>query len=74
MFGELTVAHRYPVMYTITVMPLSVVRFIQFGQERHGRQSHIPPGATFGVESLWNLNGVVDVVLFFLTRQGLLLF
>ena len=61
-------------MYTVTVIPLSVVRFIQFGQERHGKQSSIQSGAPFGVESLWNLNGAVDVVLFFLTRKGLLLF
>lgn len=63
----------YPVVYSVLVIPLSVVRWIQFAQEAKG-PSHVPFSATLSVEALFNLAGVIDVVVFFTTRRGLLLF
>src|SRR5947209_4380871 len=52
---------RYPVVFSILVIPLSVVRWIQFSQDSRGG-SHMPSGATLSVETIFNLSGFVDVV------------
>jgi hypothetical protein len=58
---------RYPVTFAILVLPLSVVRF-------YGFHHTVPSWGEFFVKTIFNLNGLVDVILFFTTRQGLLLF
>jgi hypothetical protein len=65
--------HRYPFVYSILVIPLSVVRWISFHQLAKGAL-HVPSAATLSVEVLFTLIGFVDVVLFFKTRRGILLF
>jgi len=49
---------RYPVAYTILVLPLSVVRWINF------KTDSIPFGALFAVSTIFQLTGLVNVILF----------
>lgn len=64
---------RYPVAYSIVVLPLSVVRWITFGEQGCGRSS-VPAAATFAAVFLHGCFGFVNVVLLLTTRQTLLLF
>lgn len=59
-------------MYGILVIPLSVVRWIQFDLEAEGRT--MSTAAQLFVKAWWNSIGLVDVIVFFKTRSGLLLF
>ncbi|EIM82772.1 uncharacterized protein STEHIDRAFT_160399 [Stereum hirsutum FP-91666 SS1] len=63
---------RYPFVYSIVTLPLSVVRWIGFGLESHG--SKVPSAATFVAASLYGLSGFLNVLLILLTRPQLLLF
>jgi hypothetical protein len=66
---------RYPVVYAILILPLSVARWIGFVQESHGdKKNHVPPTALLSVQVIYCLSGLCNVVLFFLTRPSLLLF
>ena len=66
---------RYPVLYGIQILPLSVVRWMGFVQENHGdRKNRVPPGAVIAVAVIYNLSGITNIILFLLTRRGLLLF
>ena len=65
----------YPLVFCVLVLPFSVGRWIAFTEENTGdRISRVSPATTMTVIALWNALGLVDVVLFFTTRQGLLLF
>jgi len=64
----------YPLVYSVLVLPLSVVRWLRFIQERHGGMDHVPPAATFAVVAVYGLSGAANVLLFSLTRPNLLLF
>jgi len=48
----------YPVAYTVLVLPLSVVRWINFETD------NLPFGALFAVSTLFQLTGLVNVILF----------
>jgi hypothetical protein len=61
-------------VYSIQVLPLSVVRWIGFSEQDRGKPITVPPSATLSVESLYALAGFMDVIVFFATRRGLLLF
>ncbi|KLO07848.1 hypothetical protein SCHPADRAFT_944920 [Schizopora paradoxa] len=63
----------YPIAYSIVVLPLSVVRWITFGEQGCGRSS-VPEAATFAAVFLHGCFGFVNVVLLLTTRQTLLLF
>ena len=66
---------RYPIVYAVLVLPLSVARWIGFVQETHGdRKNHVPPTALLSVQVIYCLSGLANVILFFLTRPSLLLF
>jgi hypothetical protein len=66
---------RYPVVYALQVLPLSVARWMGFVQEMQGdRTNHIPSTALLSVQVIYCLSGLANVVLFFLTRPNLLLF
>jgi len=63
----------YPVIYSILIIPLSIVRFIEFHQQdKH--QDHVPTAWVFFSYSVYLLSGILNVLLFILTRRGLLLF
>ncbi|KAJ7497678.1 hypothetical protein FB451DRAFT_1018379, partial [Mycena latifolia] len=64
----------YPACYCVLVLPLSVVRWIGFVQERGGGSNRIPASATFGVISLYGLSGALNVVLLLNTRPNSVLF
>jgi hypothetical protein len=53
---------------------MSVVRWIQYALEARGKVSSVPPVATITVFSIFNLSGIVNVLLFYFTRPPLLLF
>ncbi len=66
-------AHRfsatsYPLAYSVLVLPLSVPRFKFFSHH------YVPSAATFFGDTLFGLSGVVNVLLFLIIRQELLLF
>ncbi|EIN11599.1 hypothetical protein PUNSTDRAFT_118927 [Punctularia strigosozonata HHB-11173 SS5] len=58
----------YPVVYSAIILPLSVVRWITFAT------NHVPSAATFFVVTLFNLSGLVNVLMLLLVRSKLLLF
>ncbi|KAJ2913961.1 hypothetical protein MD484_g6455, partial [Candolleomyces efflorescens] len=64
----------YPVVFCITVLPLSIVRWISFRQESDGGGATIPSAATFATISLLVLSGVFNVTLLLTTRPNTLLF
>jgi hypothetical protein len=64
----------YPITYCIVIIPTSVLRFIEFSQEGKGQQDHVPAAWTFFAEAVYRSSGVINVLLFILTRRGLLLF
>lgn len=65
---------RYPVAYSIIVLPLSVVRWLTFSKVQGCGRSSIPSEATFVSVFLHGCFGFVNVVLLLTTRQALLLF
>jgi hypothetical protein len=68
------ISTRYPLVYCISVIPLSVVRFIGFVQERNNGVEHVPSTATFAVAAIFSLSGACNVVLLLTTRPDSVLF
>jgi len=64
----------YPVVYCISILPLSVVRWIGFVQEGGHRPNHVSSTATFVIETIYCLSGVCNVVLLLTTRPDSVLF
>jgi len=64
----------YPFAYSIVVLPVSVVRWIEFGQTAHNGVSTVPSAAAFATAFLHNSFGAVNVALLLTTRPNLLLF
>ena len=64
----LIVRIRYPVVYCVLILPLSVVRWIAFRQVATAGESHISAVAIFIVSILFSLSGVLNTVMFLLTR------
>jgi len=62
-------------VYSVIILPLSVVRWLGFLQESRGdRKNHVPAGATIAVITIFCLSGICNVFLFLMTRPNLLLF
>jgi len=64
--AKLWSAILYPILYFILVLPLSVVRFINFH-----RPSHRRPIETFIVANIFTLSGVFNALLYRLTRASI---
>jgi len=65
---------RYPTVYCILVLPLSIARWVAFDQEaKHGVYS-VLPAVTFAVATNFQLSGLLNVVLFLITRHGMFKF
>jgi len=64
----------YPTVYSILILPVSVIRWIGFGLEARGIDNGIPAVATFIVDYTYTLSGFLNVSLLLLTRPHLLLF
>jgi len=58
----------YPAVYIFTVLPITVVRFIIF----HNPNSHVPFVAIVFASMLFSSSGLLNVILFALTRPKLL--
>jgi hypothetical protein len=64
----------YPVVYCISILPLSAVRWIGFIQERGDRPNRVPSAATFAVVAIYGLSGACNVILLLTTRPDSTLF
>lgn len=56
----------YPLIYTVTVLPIAIVRFRAFHAQ------HVPFAATVFADVLFSLSGLFNVILFAFTRPSLL--
>jgi len=65
---------RYPVAYSAIVLPVSIVRWITFTDQKCGDKAKVPTAATFATVFLHDSFGFVNVLLLLMTRQTLLLF
>ncbi len=68
------VTSRYPFVYAICVLPLSIVRFMTFVQEHNGGTDNLPTAATLIVGSIFQLSGLFNVLLLLTTRPDVGLF
>jgi len=59
----------YPTVYCVVILPLSIVRWINFTAEAKTGHSHHWPAATFIVVSLFALSGFLNAILYVLTRR-----
>ncbi|KAF8647462.1 hypothetical protein AX16_006668 [Volvariella volvacea WC 439] len=61
----------YPIVYSIMILPMSVVRFIQFVRERQPIEDRtpMPSAATFAVVAIFNLNALFNVALTYWMRK-----
>jgi hypothetical protein len=78
--------YRYPVAYSICVIPLSIVRWLSFAHDglhldylallpcSYFHDTDVPSVAFFAVSFLFGLSGAFNVALFFATRADVLLF
>ncbi|KAH9484981.1 hypothetical protein JR316_0001885 [Psilocybe cubensis] len=64
----------YPLVYCMLILPLSVVRWIGFVQERGGGENKISATATLAVTAIYGLSGASNVVLLLTTRPESVLF
>jgi hypothetical protein len=65
-------AIRYPLAYTFCVLPLSIIRWAGFANpELLGRPQILPVSMVFS--SIFNLMGLINVLLIFWTRPAILL-
>jgi hypothetical protein len=56
---------RYPIAYTLLVLPLSIARWISFTRP----DETVPSWATFLVNTIYNLSGFVNVFLLLVLRR-----
>jgi len=64
----------YPIVYSILILPLSIVRWIGFEQESDDGVNRIGAPATIAVISIYGLSGLFNVVLLLTTRPNSVLF
>jgi len=66
--ARLWTAIVYPIVYCLVILPCSIIRWISFRQETIDGASHIPPVVTFIFGILFSLSGVLNAVMYPLTR------
>lgn len=64
----------YPIAYAIVVLPLSIVRWITFAQEKYHTKVSMPIGATILAMILFASSGALNVILYIRTRPDTALF
>lgn len=67
-------AYRYPIVYCICILPLSIVRWIEFYDEAKNGSTSMPPDYTLAVTTIFGLSGFLNVLLVFTTKPNLGLF
>ncbi|KAF6763249.1 hypothetical protein DFP72DRAFT_801331 [Ephemerocybe angulata] len=74
--GQSMVMLAYPVVYSISILPLSVARWIGFVRERNGvsKAAPLPSAASMACMAIHGLSGVANVVLLLTTRPNTPLF
>ncbi|KAF5338491.1 hypothetical protein D9611_013242 [Ephemerocybe angulata] len=74
--GQSMVMLAYPVVYSISIVPLSVTRWIAFVREGKGVSmvDSLPSGANLACMAIHGLSGVANVVLLLTTRPNTPLF
>ena len=63
---------RYPLAYSILVLPLSIVRWRLFDQAKRGKETPPPAAATLSMNAIFVLSGAVNVLLLLTTRSDVL--
>jgi hypothetical protein len=66
--ARLWTAIVYPIVYCLVILPCSIIRWISFKQEATLGTSHIPPVVTFIFGILFSLSGILNAVMYPLTR------
>jgi hypothetical protein len=59
---------RYPLAYSLVILPVSVARWLQYSHK------DLPSAAMLFGQSMLNLSGAINVLLFLIIRPRLLLF
>ena len=67
----LTLETRYPILYCVLVLPLTVLRFMEFHEEKVYGQTHKRLVVTFIFDNLFVLSGVFNALLYRFTRSGI---
>src|SRR5260221_14057479 len=60
----------YPLTYCLCILPVSIVRWIGFIQEKKYNRNDIPSAASFFAVSIFGLSGFLNVVLLLSTRPN----
>ncbi|KDQ11331.1 hypothetical protein BOTBODRAFT_147232 [Botryobasidium botryosum FD-172 SS1] len=63
----------YPMAYTITVLPITIYRWVPIHADENVRPQDEPFGSTGFCAAVFALSGFINVILFVLTRPSLLL-
>jgi hypothetical protein len=68
----LIIRHSYPLVFAITIIPNTVVRWIGFMQENSDDNiSRVPQSVSFIARAIFGLSGIANVLLFVVTRPGI---
>ena len=65
----LTPQDRYPIVYSLSIMPLSIVRWTVYAQQAQTGLSQVAPVYTFIAVSIFGLSGFFNVILLLTTRR-----
>ena len=66
----MTVGIRYPIVYCVLTLPLTIVRWKSFAKKPVPGHSTRTPVETFAVVVVFTLSGVFNAVLYLLTRTS----
>jgi hypothetical protein len=61
---------RYPILYCVLILPLTIVRFVGFREELKTSETHRRPAPALTVMIIYSLGGVFDAALYLLTRDN----
>ena len=62
---------RYPAVYCLIILPISIARWIGFVQEGRYGVNFVPPAAIFFGGAIFGLSGFFNVLLLLTTKSGL---
>ena len=68
--ATLTFEIRYPIVYCVLILPLTIVRWRSFAKKSLPGHSTRTPVQTFAVVVLFTLGGVFNAALYLLTRTS----
>jgi hypothetical protein len=62
------ISSSYPLAYSLVILPISFARWLQYSHK------NVPSAAMLFGQSMFNLSGAINVLLFLIIRNQLLLF